>query len=39
MSASWRTARSYMLKRSSEAGNGKAYFPALIRLLDAQGKG
>ena len=27
-----------MLKRSSEAGNGKAYFPALIRLLDAQGK-
>lgn len=28
-----------MLKRSSEAGNGKAYFPALIRLLDAQGKG
>lgn len=27
-----------MLKRSSAAGNGKAYFPALIRLLDAQGK-
>ncbi|MFN3460086.1 MAG: NAD-binding protein, partial [Oceanibaculum sp.] len=28
-----------MLKRSSAAGNGRAYFPALIRLLDAQGKG
>lgn len=27
-----------MLKRSSDAGNGRAYFPALIRLLDAQGK-
>lgn len=27
-----------MLKRSSDAGNGKAYFPALIRLLDALGK-
>lgn len=27
-----------MLKRSSAAGNGRAYFPALIRLLDAQGK-
>ncbi|EKE76424.1 NAD(P)-dependent oxidoreductase [Oceanibaculum indicum] len=27
-----------LLKRSSDAGNGRAYFPALIRLLDAQGK-
>lgn len=27
-----------ILKRSSDAGNGRAYFPALIRLLDAQGK-